>query len=1042
MIRPRSGRALTSPVLILLIVGTVSGPLRAADIGAAVANGNWNAGSSWTGGVVPGSNDNVYIGSLYPTGSVNVSTISLLQNQSAGSVSLGVSGGASGTLNLGTSKLTAANLYLGTSAGSGGTGVVTRGAGGTFAISSQVYVDGINSLTFATGDTTWGLSLTQGAQATTAAAGNVTNSVYIDSGSALKLGAQLNTGSGGTIDVRAGTLNAQGNAIKAGTLFLGWYGEPSTLLNKGALDVGNLYVADRTFDLSSGDTVTAFYLRNATTALPAGVTVSQLNLSTGSVATAAGGSVSNQVSVDASQLAFGGAMSLTGGLYVYNGGTVDLGNHALVTANLYLDGAASALFNRNTLTVTSNLTAAGGHAFTFQSTDTTAGLLVTGSGSTATTAATGNVTASASVSQGGRLTLGAPLNLGSGYLDVQSGTVNAQGRAITAGSIYLGWFGGPAVLQNRGALTATSLYVANQSLNLGTADAVTTFYLHNGSTSLTAGTSVQDLYLSGGSTAAVPAGGVRANADVTASQLTLSGSLSLTGTLGVYNGGGVNFGNHNFAANTLYLSGATSTLSNRGTLTLSNSIYVAGGNVFTFGSADTTSYLDVSGTGSAVTTAAVGNVGSSVYVDGGGSLTLGAPLNLGTGNLDVRAGTLNAQGRPITAGTVALGWHGGPTVFQNKGVLTATNLYVGGLTLNLATGDSVTHLALNNASSTFASGQSVQTLSLSGGSTATVGAGGVTGSATVGASQLAVGGPLTLTGTLGVSGGGSVNFGGHALTANDLSLDGAATTLVNRGALTIASYVTVSGGHAFTFGPADTAAGLSVSGAGSGVTTSAVGNVSSQVYVGPGSLTLGAPLNISGSLDAREGAVVNAQGRPITASNVYVGTFSSANGTQLQNAGSVTAAVLSLGKQSQGRLVTGESVVGSVSVYGNSTLTVSHAVPGDAQLTITGTGASALDIEGGSKLSFQLNGAKQTIVLKWANPTGSDHVADLNALIAANKIDFTYVNGATHMISSDGNFTYLFQPVPEPGAVLAIGIGAVGVFAGVRRTRRTRQPVG
>jgi hypothetical protein len=309
-------------------------------------------------------------------------------------------------------------------------------------------------------------------------------------------------------------------------------------------------------------------------------------------------------------------------------------------------------------------------------------------------------------------------------------------------------------------------------------------------------------------------------------------------------------------------------------------------------------------------------------------------------------------------------------------------------------------------------------------------------------SQLTVTGALAMGGDFTASNGAVVNLGGRPLSAANLVVDGAATTLVNRGTLTIAQTVSASGGYAFTFGPADTAGGLFVAGPGSSATTAAVGNVRTSLFVSEGSVTLGAPLSlvVGDTINVQDGGVVNAQRNPITGMAVYVGYYGSASGSQVQNAGAVTTNSLRLGHQSQVRLVAGGSAVGVLSIAENSTLTVDRAGGDTAALTITDSSATAFNVEAGSKLAFELDGRSQAVVLKWANPAGSNHVSQLNALIAADKIHFTLTNGATYLISTDANYTYLVQPVPEPGTVLAAGFAALAAAAGVRRLRRKRRP--
>ena len=100
----------------------------AQDVGA-VTSGNWNTGSTWTTGTPPGSSNNVYIGSTYPSAAAKTATVTLTQAQSANNVYLGYGNGSNGTLDLAGNSLTiTGNLVIGQSSG---TGTLSE-AGGSF----------------------------------------------------------------------------------------------------------------------------------------------------------------------------------------------------------------------------------------------------------------------------------------------------------------------------------------------------------------------------------------------------------------------------------------------------------------------------------------------------------------------------------------------------------------------------------------------------------------------------------------------------------------------------------------------------------------------------------------------------------------------------------------------------------------------------------------------------------------------------------------------------------------------------------------------
>jgi len=97
--------------LILTVAAVAMGTAAvfAQDTGA-ITSGNWEDSSIWTSGTVPGSSNNVYIGSSYPTGSATTATVTLTASESAANVYLGDNSSfvppfATGTLNLGNNSL-------------------------------------------------------------------------------------------------------------------------------------------------------------------------------------------------------------------------------------------------------------------------------------------------------------------------------------------------------------------------------------------------------------------------------------------------------------------------------------------------------------------------------------------------------------------------------------------------------------------------------------------------------------------------------------------------------------------------------------------------------------------------------------------------------------------------------------------------------------------------------------------------------------------------------------------------------------------------
>ena len=198
----------------------------------------------------------------------------------------------------------------------------------------------------------------------------------------MTLGTDLNLGTGYlNVEDKNSTLDMAGHSISGTGLFLGWYGSsPVNLLNRGALDLGNLWVGNgMSFDIKSDDQVGVFSLSGGTSTLRANVDT--LNLSNGATATTTS------------------AGSITGGAYSMS-----------------------------------------------------------------------------TIATGSTLRLGTDLNLGTGYLNIQdaSSTLNANGHAITADGLFVGWYGTSSVdMTNLGKVTLNELYMGNSM-------AASTLILHGG----------------------------------------------------------------------------------------------------------------------------------------------------------------------------------------------------------------------------------------------------------------------------------------------------------------------------------------------------------------------------------------------------------------------------------------------------------------------------------------------------------------------------------------------------------------------------------
>ena len=500
---------------------------------------------------------------------------------------------------------------------------------------------------------------------TTAATGNVTANVGVNSGSTLTLGADLTLT--GTLDVRhnGSKLDMGGHTITANQIFLGWNDgypqQPITVQNRGTLLTNNLYVGNQTFNLIATDSVSNFFLINSSTVFGATNTVNYLSLNDGStVTTAATGNVTGSASVlSGSTLTLGANMSLAGDLRVENSGSkLDMGGHTISANRILLGwdyGQPTSVQNRGT--ILTNHLYVGNQTFNLIAADAMPYLDL--GNAMLTTAATGNVTGSASVLSGSTLTLGANMSLAGDLRVENSGSkLDMGGHTISANRIFLGWdYGQPISVQNRGTIITNHLYVGNQTFNLIAADAMP--YLDLGNAMLT--------------TAAT--GNVTGSASVlSGSTLTLGANMSLAGDLRVENSGSkLDMGGHTISANRILLGwdyGQPTSVQNRGTI-LTNHLYV-GNQTFNLIATDSMPNLYLGNV--ILTTAATGNVTANAIVYSGSTLTLGANMSL-TGDLRIEnsGSKVDMGGHMISANRILLGWdYGQPTTLLNGGAMIAT----------------------------------------------------------------------------------------------------------------------------------------------------------------------------------------------------------------------------------------------------------------------------------------------------------------------------------------------------------------------------------
>ncbi len=374
--------------------------------------------------------------------------MTLTASESADSVNLGYGGGTNGTLDLGSNTLTLpaafGQLVLGYD---GGVGSIQEGAGGSFTAASAIVFNG-NSLRFGANDSVGYLALNNGSSATTAATGNVTQNIDVYTGSTLNVGANLNLSGYLNVQDSGSVLNMNGRSISANSIELGYNGSSAvTILNPGTFTAAGIALGNGTnYTFLSTDSATYISV----------FTGSTLNL----------GANLNNLSTNLSIADSGSVLNMNG-----------------YSVSAYSVGFGTGVAIQNQGTITANMFGVGIN-YTFLPTDSVNTASVS-TGGTLTTSATGNITGYAEAFSGGTLNLGANLNL-TGYLDVDlGGTVNAQGYAITANGLSVG-FNGTATLLNAGPVqVGDELFIGHGSaLTLHGGDVVNNFISLTGGSTL------------------------------------------------------------------------------------------------------------------------------------------------------------------------------------------------------------------------------------------------------------------------------------------------------------------------------------------------------------------------------------------------------------------------------------------------------------------------------------------------------------------------------------------------------------------------------
>ena len=552
-----------------------------------------------------------------------------------------------------------------------------------------------------------------------------------------------------------------------------------------------------------------------------------------------------------------------------------------------------------------------------------------------------------------------------------------QGNPLSAATVYLGWNGGQkATVLNVGPITAGNLYVGNSST----------------------------LTLAPG----VP--------------------MTLTGTLDVEQNSTLNMQGNPLSAATVYLGlngGQKATVLNVGPIT-AGSLYVVNSSTLTLapGAPMTLSYSIVVDSGSTLNMGVGGTLSANnVTVADGSTLTLGASTSLGGALWVDPTSTLNMHGNPLTAFSVSLGVSNGTaaTVLGRAGI-TTNFLMLTGQAFNLVPADTVTNFQLGDGTSTLAGCVSSLTL-YNGSQAATVSANSLSGNAYVeSGSTLTLGAPLALSGALDVEGYSTLDMGGQPLSAPYVYLGwwyGQPVNVLNRRPIATGNLFVAAGTLDLSASDAVTnfslsngtstlsssVSSLSLSNSAQAITTVA-GGVSGSVSLLTGStLTLQAPLTLSGQFDMEQYSTLNMQGHSLSAASVYLGWEGYGQPVNLWASGAVTANILGMGSNSALTLTSGSDLVKSqITLSQNSTLTVQpSSVSG---LTFNGPYASALTVNDTSALQLTAGGSSgPSWLFRWQDPAGGNWQSTLSGLITAGGITIT--PSAGYSLFDEEGYTYI-----------------------------------
>ncbi|MGO9110076.1 MAG: autotransporter-associated beta strand repeat-containing protein, partial [Thermoguttaceae bacterium] len=174
------------------------------------------------------------------------------------------------------------------------------------------------------------------------------------------------------------------------------------------------------------------------------------------------------------------------------------------------------------------------------------------------------------------------------------------------------------------------------------------------------------------------------------------------------------------------------------------------------------------------------------------------------------------------------------------------------------------------------------------------------------------------------------------------------------------------------------------------------------------SLTLGAPMTLSGNLDLERSSTLNMAGHPLSAGTFYLG-WNDNQPVSVVNPGPLTANNLN---DSSGGTVTlfapGSTVNSAVTVENNSVLTFQQPSGQFTGLTFNGSSSGDLSIDNTSVLRFSGSNSGQSWLFRWPDPLGGSWVNTITGSIAAGQIAVSSTAG--YSVFNLEGYTYIATP--------------------------------